>query len=76
MLAIDTPVLGRNMSDEALVWDGMIGAVTHYRGISETFSSLVRREHDRRGHGKLPTLDTVRLVIEACEDEGIFGLGG
>ena len=54
----------------------MISAVTHYSSISEAFSDLVRREHDRRGYGKSPTLNTVGLVLEACENEGIFGLSG
>ena len=76
MLASDPKIVQSNSSDEDLAWDVMISAVTHYSSISEAFSDLVRREHDRRGYGKSPTLNTVGLVLEACENEGIFGLSG
>jgi hypothetical protein len=75
MLAINARELVHNTSDDRPLWDEVISEVMHYRCVSMSLRRLVRREHERRGHGKRPTIDTVRLVVQACEDEGIFGLG-
>jgi hypothetical protein len=76
MLTANTRELGLNPTEDGVIWSAIIGTVTRYSRISETFTSLVRQEHERRGYGTLPTTDSVGMVVQACEDEGIFGLGG
>lgn len=76
MLAVNTRELALDSTEEGRLWSAIIRTVTHYGRISETFTSLVRQEHERRGYGTSPTTDSVELVVQACEDEGIFGLGG
>jgi hypothetical protein len=56
-------------------WEITILKVTRYAHVSRELKKLIREQHERRGHGSRPTIHTVSIVLQACESEGIFGLG-
>jgi len=55
------------------VWERVISQAMCASRVSISLEAVVRREHRRRGYGRRPTVRTVAIVAQACEEEGIFG---
>jgi hypothetical protein len=62
-------------SAEWRLWQHAIMKAMNCPRVSASLQAVIVEQHSRRGYGNTPTVATVALVAEACEEEGIFGPG-